>query len=174
MATDETAVPLSKIKIVLTVLVAAAAVALGVWMLGLTDTETGARRYPPFFVHGIGIFCTLLFGTIGILRVKKLFDTRPGLLLSGAGIADWSTGWSIGFVPWSDITGFQVKQIKLNRIVVVKLSDPEKYSAAGNWVRRIFCTSKDSISISSNTLSISFDEMVGLFEYYFSKCGTKA
>jgi hypothetical protein len=154
---------------------AAAFVAAGAWLFTMDDRTIGRYR-DPVYVHGVGLVAIIFFGLGGIIGARKLFDRRPGLQFTEAGIVDNASGVAAGFVLWSDITGTMIYTIKRSRFLVVKVMGPEKYIAIGGVLRRslnrmTFKTFGSPIALSSNALAISFDELVRLFDFYLSKYG---
>ncbi len=131
MTNDEKIIELSKGKILLLVIGAAVFVALGIWMYLLNPAwiESQPRFNDPLLTHGIGIVSVVFFGLCAIVGIKKLFERRPGLILSAAGLSDNSSGVSAGLIPWDEIEGFDVFKIRRQKLLVVKLADPEKYMA---------------------------------------------
>jgi hypothetical protein len=178
MTNDEKIIELSKGKILLLVIGAAAFVALGIWMYRLDPAwiESQPRFNNPLITHGIGIVSVVFFGLCGILGIKKMFDRRPGLILSAAGLSDNSSGVSAGVIPWDEIEGFGVFKIRSQKLLVIRLTDPEKYIQAGGPGRRAlramnFKLCGSPFTIASNSLKISFDDLVSLCNVYREKYG---
>ena len=162
-------IPLSKSKMVFLLLIACAFVALGWWMFAQDAAEIEAQRRfnSPLFVHGVGLFNMVCFGLVGALMLRKLFDPSPGLVVDDRGLTDNTSAFSAGFVPWSDITGFEVRQIQRQRVLYVRLKDPEKYIARFSPIRRkLFRASErlgaSPVTLTSSSMAIGFDEMVKL------------
>lgn len=181
MNSDEKIIELSKTKLLLLITGAVIFVALGIWMYQLNPAWIEAQRRfnSPVLVHGIGIVAIVFFGACGAAGINKLFDKRPGLVLSAAGIVDNSSAVSAGLIPWSDIQGFGIHEIQKQKMLVIKLADPEKYIQAGGSMKQALhrmnvriCGSP--IAISSNALKINFDELVNLCNSYHTKYGRTA
>lgn len=181
MKNDDRIIELSKTKILLLITGALVFVALGIWMYRLDPAWIEAQRRfnNPVLVHGIGIVSAVFFGLCGAVGIKKLFDKKPGLVLSAAGIVDNSSGASAGLIPWSEIQGFSIVEIQKQRMLIIKLADPEKYIQAGGSMKRALnrmnlkmCGSP--IAISSNSLKINFNELVSLCNSYHTKYGRTA
>jgi hypothetical protein len=175
-SSDETVVPLSKTKLVLLIILSVGFVALGFWTFQ-TDSawiESQRRFNNPMLVHAIGIFAMGFFGLGVVVGIRKLFDPKPGLVLSSAGILV-SSG-SVGLIPWGDIEGFTTHKIHRQKMLVVKLVDPEKYVRAGGALQQALRRTNMNMvgspfALSSNTLEISFDELVALCGKYLEKYG---
>jgi hypothetical protein len=168
-------IPLSKTKLVLLALAAALFVVMGWWLFQLDAAQIEAhRRYnSPLFVHGIGLVA-LGFGALGVVfLVRKLFDTAPGLVLDERGLTDNCSAAAAGFIPWQDITGFEVRQIYTQKLIYVMLKDPEAYLARLGGLRRGMHRANmgmaaSPVAIVSSTLQIGFDELVDLLNRHFA------
>ncbi|MFN9715354.1 MAG: STM3941 family protein [Planctomycetota bacterium] len=164
---DETIIAMSKTKLVVLTAGSLAFVAAGLWFC--------QSRFD-FVLRGVGIASVLFFGLCGAGWGWKLFDSKPGLRLSAAGIEDNSSGMSVGLIPWEEIVGFRVFESQKTRILVVLIIDPEKWIKRQGPIRQsVFkmnlrlCGSP--IGITSNSLKISFDELMSLVGSYYSKYG---
>ena len=181
MKSDEKIVELSKTKILLLVVGSLVFVVLGIWMYQLDPAWIEAQRRfnSPLLVHSTGIVSVVFFGLCGVIGIKKFFDKKPGLILDASGIVDNSSGASAGLIPWSDIQGFGIHEIQKQKLLIIKLADPEKYIQAGGSMKRALnrmnlklCGSP--IAISSNALKINFSELVSLCNSYYAKYGRTA
>lgn len=174
------AIALSKTKLLLLLLGACLFVALGVWMVQQDPAEIAARRRYniPWLVHGIGVANIVFFGACALFVVKKLFDTQPGLLLTAQGLNDNVSGIAAGFVPWSDIAGFDIYHVQKQKMLVVLLHDPNKYITASRnpLVRKLRQTNirmcGSPVVIPAATLQIGFDELHALCHQYYKQYGT--
>ena len=83
----------------------------------MMPTHASSNSNNPMLMHGVGL-AGAVFGALGIVvAVRKLLDTSPGLRLDEHGLTDNSSALAGGFVPWSEITGFQVQQIQRQRLL---------------------------------------------------------
>jgi hypothetical protein len=176
-SSDETVVPLSKTKLVLLIILSVGFVALGFWTFQTDSSwiESQRRFNNPMLVHAIGIVAMVFFGLGVVVGIRKLFDPKPGLVLSSAGMLIASSA-SMGLIPWADVEGFATYEIHRQKMLVVKLVDPEKYVRAGGALRQALYRANinmigSPIAVSSNTLNISFDELVTLCSRYLEKYG---
>jgi hypothetical protein len=173
---DDRAIPTSRGKLIFLVLASLAFIAMGVWMFRLDDAAIYQQRTlnNPLLFRGVAALAVAL-GALGVVFCsRKMFDKRPGLVLSAEGITDNSSGVSVGFIPWSDITGFRVVEIRSTKLIVISLVDPEKYLARHNAVQRALYKASEGlvgspVSISSTTLDIPFAELWELLEQYRAK-----
>ena len=177
-SSDETIIELSKTKIVLILLVASAFVAAGIWMLSLDDASIQSQRRfnDPMYVHGLGLVSIVFFGICGLYALKKLFDKKPGLVFNNAGIVDNASSVSPGFIPWSEVVGAEICEIQKQKLLIIKVRDPQEYIARGNSLRRTLNKANykmvgSPISISSHALAINSSELASLFDQYLRKYG---
>jgi hypothetical protein len=175
---DETIIELSKTKIVLLLLGAAAFVAVGIWMFSLDAASIQSQRRfnDPMYVRGLGLASIVFFGIFGLLALKKLFDKKPGLVFNNSGIVDNTSSTSPGFVPWSEVVGAEVFEIQKQKMLIVMVRNPQEYMARGSLLRRTLNKANykmvgSPISISSTALGINFSELVSLFDQYQQKYG---
>lgn len=147
-------------------------------MFSLDDATIRAQRRPsdPMFVHGLGLAAIVFFGIIGLYALKKLFDRRPGLVFNDSGIVDNASGVAAGFIPWSEVVGAEIFEIQKQKLLVIKVRDPQEYIARGGSLRRTLNKANykmvgSPISISANTLAIKFSELASLFDQYQRKYG---
>jgi len=180
-SSDETVVPLSKSKMLLLIVGAVGFVALGIWLSQLDPSwiESQRRFNNPALVHAIGIVAIVFFGLCGVVGVRKLFDSKPGLVLSSAGMLDRSSAASERLIPWCDIERFDTYEIHKQKFLVVKLVAPEKYMASGGALMQALNRANmkmvgSPVAISSNTLKIGFDELATLCNAYLAKYAKSA
>lgn len=122
----------------------------------------------------IGILAVVFFGILGLLAVKKLFDRKPGLVLNNEGIVDNASFLAAGMIPWSDVVGSQIFEVQSQRILIIKVNDPQKYFERGNSLKRAFNKggyNGNPIGIPAIALKISFSELATLFDQYQRKYG---
>lgn len=177
---DESVIELDRRKIMLGIAGTIVFVVIGVWLVMLDDTrvatESGFRLLMnnPLLAHGLGVASILLFGTLGVFWIKKLVDKKPGLIFNAEGIVDNAGGAEAGLIPWNEIEGYQIFEISGTKMLMVMVSDPQKYVARGNTLKRKLNAANlnmagSPISITSKTLATSFDDLVSLFESYHIK-----
>ncbi|MUM15552.1 hypothetical protein FZI91_08895 [Mycobacterium sp. CBMA271] len=164
----ELTIALSKLKLGLIALGAIAFVPLCIWVVTLNDVSIVRR-----VIVGVGI---PLFGLCAVFALRKLFDTRPGLILGGQGFTDNASAVAAGFVPWADVTDIRVVDIKRQRMLMVAVKNPADYIARGGAVRRYLNRANmrmtgSPIAIPASSLKIDFDDLVAKFEANRPKFG---
>ncbi|HYD92225.1 MAG TPA: STM3941 family protein [Flavobacterium sp.] len=81
----------------------------------------------PLIIKVFGIAAMIFFGAAGMLAAKKLFEKKPGLIVTDLGIDDNSSSSSVGFIVWSDITGISMTKTLSSVIILIHILDPSKY-----------------------------------------------
>ena len=132
----------------------------------------------PMYVRGLGLLAIVLFGLLAIFFFRKLFDKKPGLVFTNSGIVDNASAVSAGFIPWSEVIGSRIFEMPQQKMLIIMVSDPEKYVDRGNAVKRKLNQANHNmcgspIAISANALKIDFSELHFLFDQYQQKYGTE-
>lgn len=158
---DRTAIPSSKVKLMLMTAGAILFVAVGIWLLGLADTQS---RYPPAYVKGVAVLTIGFFGLCGLFAFFKLFDGSPGLVLDREGIIDNSSAVAAGRVSWREIRDVQVVSVSGQRFLAFIVTDPEKYLGKGNPVSSFFAKMNyrmygTPVFISAHALRVRFEDL---------------
>jgi hypothetical protein len=169
---DTVSVPLSKMKLFRAVILAAAVVALMVWLFFHPD----GTRYNPDYVRGVAITGFVFFGFGSLFALWKCFDSRPGLILDRAGIIDNSNGVSAGRIAWAEIRDIKVYSIRNRRFLVLLVRNPEKYLGRGNFLKQRLVDGNNRltgspIAISAAVLRMGFSELEQLVRSYWSRYG---
>jgi hypothetical protein len=159
---EEKIIELSKTKIMLGIFGSLAFVALGIWLI----------PRDPF----IGWLSILFFGFTGIRLVIEVFNKKAGLIFNSMGIVINRSNFQAGLVPWNDIAGFSIFEVKGTKMLVILLKEPEKYIEMGNSIRRNlnkinYQMSGSPIAIASSTLKISFDELMQTAQDFYDRYG---
>jgi len=149
-----------------------------VWLAALDEAslQVQSRFRNSALVHGLGLVAVAFFGLCGGVGIKKLFSKQPGLVFNSSGIVDNASGVSAGLIPWTEIIGAEVFEIQKQDILVIKVTDPQKFVDRGGLLRRVFNQANykmcgSPIVISANTLRLNFAELQSLFSQYQRKYG---
>jgi hypothetical protein len=167
---QKTTIPLSKVKFIFRLAIPIILTIYGYHMVGL---EASKIAYGVLFAHGIG-YLFIAIGCLGAVEILlKLFDSAPGLVLDECGLTDNRGALSAGLIPWSDITGFEICQVHRRQILYVLLKNPDNYIAKFGPINRALLrankrTAASPVAITTNALSIGFDELVALVNDYFA------
>lgn len=144
------------------------------------EVRVAPRKLAGFGVLILFLGCVLGFGALAALRVPQ-----PGwiALLIGSGLAGWFmfaglrnqpllrlesrglTHRGLGFIPWSEIEGIRVDNIRASNtdsnLLVLRLRDPERYMAQASWWQRAGLKRSKLVSVQLNFIDV--DPLV-LFE----------
>lgn len=83
-----------------------------------------------FKLTAIVIIAAIVIWAIGIVA-RHANRKNPGLIIDGKGITDHTNITSVGFIPWCDITSFELVKGSFNhKLIVVKVKNPEIYVKA--------------------------------------------
>ena len=182
VSNEEKIIELSKTKIALGILGSFAFVVAGVWLL-TQDAEnirasSGFRLVfnNPAVAYGLGFLSIVVFGTLALFFFRKLFDKEPGLIFNSSGIVDNASAASAGFIPWSEVLGSQVFEMQRQKMLVVMVTDPQKYVDRGSALKRKLNQANynmvgSPISISATALKTDFSELRSVFDEYHQKFG---
>ncbi len=168
--TNNLEIPLSKTKLMLMLGGAMLFVACGFWFV----ISPPVIRHPLFgnppVLFAVGISAIIFFGLCALIAVRKLFDKTPGFIIGNQGFVDNSSGVSAGVIPWNDVVRVEKHNLMGQNFLVFIVQNPEEYlNRQTNPLKRktmaINLKSYGSpITVSANTLQISFDELAALVE----------
>ena len=123
------------------------------------------RSDNPKVIVIIGYIIVGLFGLIGLVLLRKLFDKTPGLVLDEEGLIDNSSGVAAGKVYWKDVRRVYKQEVAGQPFVMLEVKNPEVYlRAQKNPIRKQvmelnYRLYKTPVSISAASLRISFQEL---------------
>lgn len=179
---DGTIIELDKKKIALGIFGSLVFVAAGIWLVTLDDarvvSEKGFRLLfnSPLVAHSAGIAAIAAFGLLGFFLTKKIFDRKPGLVFNAEGLVDNAGANAPGLIPWDEIEGYHILEISGQKMLIVMVTDPQKYIARGNALKRKlnaanFNMAGSPISITTRTLRADLNQLIFLFNRYHTKYG---
>jgi len=159
---EEVVIPLSRVKVILLSLAAVAFVGASFWIWSIADNQP---RFHPLFMRGFALAGAVLFGLCGIYGCIKVFDGKPGLVIDREGVVDNSSAAPAGRIGWDEITALEVVEVSGQRMLAIRVVDPQKYVERGGPLRRMLnaanCRMTGSpINVSSHALSINFDDLL--------------
>ncbi|WP_447950964.1 STM3941 family protein [Chryseobacterium koreense] len=158
-------IPLSKQKMILTLLGSIVFVGLGIWFLINPPKISNPFFGNPTLIFIVGLASILFFGLVAITIFRKFSDKQPGLVISRQGITDNSSGVSAGLIPWTDIQEIKVSQVMSQKFLMFIVSNPQDYldkvtnPIKRNAMKMNYKTYGSPISISSNALQTNFDDL---------------
>jgi len=160
--TNKITVELSKIKIILLTIGSLGFVLAGIWLWSLGESQI---RIDTIMAKIIGTSSIIFFGMIAVYGLLKIFDRKPGLLISQEGIFNNSDAISGFIIRWSDITELSITKSKNTRFLLIFVSNPDEYIEKMNpfkkyWMRASNKMYGTPLSISSSSLQCNLEELV--------------
>jgi hypothetical protein len=172
---DQLEIQLSKTKLTLMAIGSLAFVIAGICGV-INPTRFISFLYrSPTFIFLSGLAGIIFFGFVGFYLLKKLFDKKPGLIISNNGIVDNSSGISVGFVPWSDIKEIKETMVANQKFINLIVKNPQHYiegqpTKLKRWiVKRNYKSFGTPIGISANGLKYNYDELKLLLQQRFEQ-----
>jgi hypothetical protein len=168
MTHESIEIPLSKKKLILTLMGAIGFVAIGCWFLIAPPQISNPVFGNPTTLFITGLASVIFFGLVAVVVIRKLPDNKAGLTINEQGIIDNSSGVSAGLVPWSDIQEIRVSQVMNQKFLMFIVKNPQDYiSRQSNALKRKgmeinYKSYGSPISISANSLQTNFDNLYSL------------
>lgn len=162
---EQIEIPLSKQKMLLTLLGSIVFVGLGIWFLINPPRISNPILGNPALIFILGLASILFFGLVAVTILRKFSDKKPGLIISRHGITDNSSGVSAGLILWTDIQEIKISQVMSQKFLMFIVSNPQDYldkvtnPLKRNAMKMNYKTYGSPISISSNALRINFNEL---------------
>lgn len=173
-------IPLSKRKMLLTLLGAGLFIIAGIYFVVKPNQLLTGFITSTIPIVLAGVASILFFGAIFIISIRKLYDKMPGLIISADGITDNASGTSAGFIPWADINEIKTAQVMSQKFLLIMVRNPEEHLAKiSNAIKRKgmalnLKSTGTPISISANSLQIDFEELHMLLQQHFSNYKVQA
>lgn len=73
--------------------------------------------------------CMIFFGYCALIHGRAIFDRRPQLVIGRHGIL-WRK-WSATEIPWSEVTGIDLKRIVLSDFICILVRDRKRVPGSG-------------------------------------------
>jgi len=165
MHNNTVVIKLSKIKIGLIMMGSVIFVAGGLWMWNRAYQQDHLyHQHSPALIRIVSVAAIIFFGMCGIYSLVKLFDNKPGLIISPEGILDNTNMVGGHFIKWSEIKDYSVLKIKRTSFLLIFVDHPGRFINDATGIRKIFLRLnmwqyKTPLSISVNTLQCNFDEL---------------
>jgi hypothetical protein len=158
-------IPLSKGKLFLLLAGSVMFVAAGIWFWLEPENFSHHILNSVTTVKIVGVLAVIFFGACGVIAIRKLIDSNPGIIIDQHGIIDNSSGVSNGIIAWSEIEGIKTTQVHNQKFMLLMVTHPEARieSQPGSFKKRMMKINYrmygTPICISSNSLQCSFDEL---------------
>ncbi len=168
-------IPASKGKLVKLLIFAIIFVIAGTFVLTIEPDSRRSLMSIAFVRYSVA-FAAIAMGAVAILYfIIKMFDKKPGLIVDPKGITDNASGVSAGFIPWEDIRHIYATQVMSEKFVMIGVSNPEMYiKRQTKFLKRKAMSFNykaygSPISITSNGLKISHDELLAILNEMWGK-----
>lgn len=112
---------------------------------------------------GLFLVISVLLGLMSILSALK---TAPRLVLTSDGIVENSGPYSLGFIPWADIEGFQKVKVGNKYMLYAILRDPNRYLSRCGFIKKAYLSAAMKVAPSpvaiGDAFEMNFNEIVQL------------
>lgn len=172
-------IEISKTKSLLALLGCIGFVLISIWFICNPEQFINWKNRSENIILFIGIIGAITFSFFGFFILKKIFDTKKGLIITKDGIIDNSSAISIGIVYWNDMKKIEVHNVASTKFLILILVDPHKYIelAKNKFSKQAMKANYKlyglPIAISSNSLKISFSKLEALIVKEFKKYNNK-
>jgi len=171
---SETRIGLSKRKMALAFIGAAIFVALGIQFVINPEQYISHVCRNIEFIKIAGFASLSFFGICLIYIFFKIFDTRPGLIISDIGITDNSHYGSVGLIAWSKIEGIRIQQVMSTKFLLIDVSNPKEFIEKSSHLKGLLMKTNlrmygTPLSITSNSLNYNFDDLEKLLHEEWNK-----
>ena len=155
-------IPLSKTKLFFGICGSILFVGLGIFLIKVVAAQQ--TMINSTIIKGLGILSIIFFGATGSYGIRKITQRKIGLTIDETGITDNSSAVSLGLIEWQDIKSVRTAKIMTTKFLLIDTVRPKKYLVRCNEMKlRLVKANMEMygtpISISSNTLKISFNEL---------------
>jgi hypothetical protein len=173
-------IELSKSKLFMMLIGAIGFVAVGLWFAISPPTITNSYWGNPTKIALVGYASIIFFGLCTVFILRKLSDTKAGLIIDDNGLFDNSSGLSAGQILWADIQEITVIEIHKQKLIMLHVANPQEYIDQQKSVfkrkgmqlnYKMYGT---PFSITSNGLKTSFDKLLTMITDRFRKTRTNA
>jgi hypothetical protein len=173
LTSGEIRIPLSKFKISLLLIGSLLFVAASLCMI-IFHVETFFFRNKNVIIF-IGVCGVLFFGVTTLFALRKLLDTKPGIIIDKNGIIDNSNSTSLGVIKWSDISEIKIDSINGKKVLVILVNNPDDYIQRDTnaFTRKALEVNYKYLStpivISTATLNCRFEDLVEIVQSKFKE-----
>lgn len=173
-------ISLSKSKLTKLLIFSVLFLVAGLWMI-ISNPQTSNPVFNNVILKTLAFYGSTIMGLFGIyFFTKKLFDKKPGIVISEQGIYDNTSAFKFGLIPWSDISEIYDSSIQASiasrqYFVTIGLLDPDKYITRESNVlkRKLLAINAKSygspVHISTNGLMTNHTDFLKVVLAYFEK-----
>ena len=171
-------IPLSKSKIIMMFTGATAFVAIGLWFVIAPPEIKNSYWGNPARLAIAGYASIVFFGICAAFFLRKLPDTRPGLIIDNTGMIDNSGALSAGQILWEDIVNISVLEMHKQKLLMLEVKNPQDYINRQNGLLKRkgmelnYKMYGTPLSITANGLKMPFHELYTLVSQKFQETKT--
>ncbi len=161
-------IPLNKSKLLIMLIGSLAFVAIGFWFVINPPVIENSFWGNPARLAIAGYAAIVFFGIVAFFLLRKLPDSKPGLIIDETGLTDNSGGLAAGHIAWSDIEDISEMEMHRQRLIMIHVRNPEEYiDRQKNLFKRKgmqmnYKMYGTPISITVNGLKTSFDDLMNI------------
>jgi hypothetical protein len=173
-------IPLNKSKIVMMLIGASAFVAIGLWFVIAPPEIKNSYWGNPTRLAFAGYASIFFFGLCAAFFIRKLPDTKPGLIIENTGLIDNSGALSAGQILWEDIVNISVLEMHKQKLLMLEVKNPQVYiNRQSGLLKRKgmelnYKMYGTPLSITANGLKMPFEELYTLVSQKFQETRTNA
>jgi hypothetical protein len=168
---EQIIIPTSRKFIVLALLGSILFVVIGIFMVNSEPT----RKYSSTFLQTWGVIGIAFFGLTTMYCLRKLLDTKPGLIVDENGIWNNSSIISNHTIQWSELKGTSLKKIGNEKILFLYFKDDKGFVLKFNFIERFLMRLNLSlynspIGISTRSLKYDVEKLNRQIQYRIKNC----
>ena len=173
------AIPQSKTKLALLLLLSLTFVALGVWIIHNVSSSEDLDSWHRWKELIAGFSSIIFFGGCSLVFLFMLFNTNPGLIVDDKGITINPGLFSNRSITWDQIDKFSIQRVLQTKLIGIHLKNPEEYieQQKGAWIKRTLKLNYKNfgapLSIATNSLKGNFDSIYTLLNNRLSSYNLK-
>jgi len=141
---------------------------LGTSVLVAVGAVLATRGSASIATRSFGILCSVFFGFCAIVIARRLFDSRPVLLINEAGIFDRRA--TDRMVPWSAIAKIGEMRVRNQQFYLFELSQPARQFIDDRYKRSLSTLNRpwvrNGVFVGANGLTASHEQIGSALRKY--------
>lgn len=167
-------IPINKLKTALLLIVPLIALIFGPLLFFLPELFTSQSEPIIEKTRYMGLAAGIVGLILLILIVRKWLSKKTGLIIDDSGIADYSNASYTDITEWSDIIKIEGKKVGPLKLIIVHVSNPEKYlnnakKSAVRQMRKNLQFYNSPLLLVSTRLKIKYDDLLVQIQNEFEK-----
>ncbi len=167
-------IPVSKSKTIRLLIISTTFVLIGVFFVIDPIRFLTIWVQNPIIISVVGYISILFFGFGIFVFISRLFQTRPGLIITDKGIIYDTKDNINGFIDWSRITKISTINIYRQRMIMIHVDNPDEFIKSQDKAikRKLMAFNQNNygapIGLTASGFAISFDSLLKLIMDRFS------